>query len=105
MAALLGWSLIVVDAAETFDRRYVVVTPDWPEECGEKHEILHIRRDLEPLTEEHPDFASHQPTPPLEETVTKATAFGTQRDPNDFFDDGPLTPCAIEDQGEPDFYV
>lgn len=30
--ALLGWSLNAVEAAAAFDRRYVVVAPDWAEE-------------------------------------------------------------------------
>ena len=30
--ALLGWSLNAIEGLEKFDRRYVVVAPDWAEE-------------------------------------------------------------------------
>lgn len=30
--ALLGWSLNAVEAPKSFDRQYVVVSPDWAEE-------------------------------------------------------------------------
>ena len=29
--ALLGWSLAAVEALENFDRRYLVVAPEWAE--------------------------------------------------------------------------
>ena len=37
--ALLGWSLNAVEAADKFDRRYVVVAPDWAEAYCEEHDI------------------------------------------------------------------
>jgi hypothetical protein len=30
--ALLGWSISAIEAAEKFDRRYIVVAPDWAED-------------------------------------------------------------------------
>jgi hypothetical protein len=40
--AILGWSLNAIDAAEKFDRRYVVVAPDWAEEYCKEHDIPYI---------------------------------------------------------------
>ena len=40
--ALLGWSLNAVEAADKFDRRYVVVAPDWEEAYCEEHDIPYV---------------------------------------------------------------
>jgi hypothetical protein len=41
--AILGWSLNAVEAAEAFDRRYIVVAPDWAQEYCDKHNIPYLR--------------------------------------------------------------
>ena len=40
--ALLGWSLNAIEALENFDRRYVVVAPDWAEDFATENEIPYI---------------------------------------------------------------
>lgn len=40
--ALLGWALGAIEAAERFDRRYVVVAPDWAQDYCDEHDIPHI---------------------------------------------------------------
>lgn len=37
--ALLGWALGAIDAAERFDRRYVVVAPPWAQSYADEHGI------------------------------------------------------------------
>lgn len=49
--ALLGWSLNAVEAAETFDRRYVVVAPEWAEEYCQKHNIPYLPWNFERLND------------------------------------------------------
>lgn len=55
--ALLGWSLNAVEAAENFDRRYVVVAPDWAEEYCKKHDIPYIPWNFERLNERSVEIA------------------------------------------------
>lgn len=55
--ALLGWSLNAVDALERFDRRYVVVAPDWAEEYCQKHDIPYIAWNFERLNERSMEIA------------------------------------------------
>jgi hypothetical protein len=55
--ALLGWSLNAVEAAENFDRRYVVVAPDWAEEYCEKHSIPYIPWNFERLNDRSMEIA------------------------------------------------
>lgn len=55
--ALLGWSLSAVEAAESFDRRYVVVAPDWAEEYCEKHSIPYIPWNFERLNDRSMEIA------------------------------------------------
>tara|TARA_R100000306_G_scaffold44920_1_gene42886 strand:+ start:54275 stop:55498 length:1224 start_codon:yes stop_codon:yes gene_type:complete len=55
--ALLGWSLNAVEAAETFDRRYVVVAPDWAEEYCEKHNIPYLSWNFERLNDRSMEIA------------------------------------------------
>ncbi|MHA7880122.1 MAG: ATP-grasp domain-containing protein [Saccharospirillum sp.] len=55
--ALLGWSLNAVEAAESFDRRYVVVAPDWAEEYCEKHSIPYIPWNFERLNDRSMEIA------------------------------------------------
>jgi len=55
--ALLGWSLNAIDAADRFDRRYVVVAPPWAEDYCEEHDIPYIKWDFERLNDRSPEIA------------------------------------------------
>ncbi len=55
--ALLGWSLNAVEAAENFDRRYVVVAPPWAEDYCVEHEIPYISWDFERLNDRSMEIA------------------------------------------------
>ncbi|BBX14210.1 hypothetical protein MNVM_32910 [Mycobacterium novum] len=55
--ALLGWSLNAIDAVDRFDRRYVVVAPDWAEEYCRQHEIPYIAWNFERLNERSMEIA------------------------------------------------
>jgi hypothetical protein len=55
--AILGWSLNAIDAAEKFDRRYVVVAPDWAEEYCKEHDIPYIAWNFERLNERSLEIA------------------------------------------------
>ncbi|MDX1695251.1 MAG: carboxylate--amine ligase [Ketobacteraceae bacterium] len=44
--ALLGWSLNAIKAAQKFDRRYVVVAPDWAEDFCTANNIPYIKWDF-----------------------------------------------------------
>jgi hypothetical protein len=55
--ALLGWSLSAVEAAEAFDRRYVVVAPDWAEEYCESHDIPYVPWNFERLNDRSLEIA------------------------------------------------
>ncbi|MCH8529582.1 MAG: ATP-grasp domain-containing protein [Saccharospirillum sp.] len=55
--ALLGWSLSAVEAAEKFDRRYVVVAPDWAEEYCNTHNIPYIPWNFERLNDRSMEIA------------------------------------------------
>lgn len=47
--ALLGWSLNAVEAAESFDRRYVVVAPSGSHLCGNGPSLHRARGRPAPL--------------------------------------------------------
>ena len=49
--ALLGWSLNAVEAADKFDRRYVVVAPDWAEAYCKEHDIPYVPWNFERLND------------------------------------------------------
>jgi hypothetical protein len=49
--ALLGWSLNAIDAADRFDRRYVVVAPKWAEDYCKENDIPYIPWDFERLND------------------------------------------------------
>lgn len=49
--ALLGWSLGAIDAADRFDRRYVVVAPDWAEDYCRDNDIPYLPWNFERLNE------------------------------------------------------
>ena len=55
--ALLGWSLSAVEAAENFDRRYVVVAPDWAEEYCTQHNIPYVAWNFERLNDRSMEIA------------------------------------------------
>jgi hypothetical protein len=55
--ALLGWSLNAIDALDRFDRRYVVVAPDWAEEYCQQHDIPYIPWNFERLNERSVEIA------------------------------------------------
>lgn len=55
--ALLGWSLNAVEAADTFDRRYVVVAPDWAETYCEEHDIPYVPWNFERLNDRSVEIA------------------------------------------------
>jgi hypothetical protein len=55
--ALLGWSLAAVEAAEDFDRRYVVVAPAWAEAYCAEHDIPYMPWDFERLNDRSVEIA------------------------------------------------
>lgn len=82
--ALLGWSLGAVEAAEKFDRRYVVVAPDWAEEYCQKHDIPYLAWNFERLNDRSMEIAEklkemgvNVAVPLYEETVEWAGAINS----------------------------
>lgn len=55
--ALLGWALGAIDAAERFDRRYVVVAADWAQEYAEEHNIPFVPWNFERLNDRSMEIA------------------------------------------------
>ncbi|MFX4228362.1 MAG: ATP-grasp domain-containing protein [Porticoccaceae bacterium] len=55
--ALLGWAPNAVEAAENFDRRYVVVAPEWAQEYCEKHKIPYVPWNFERLNDRSMEIA------------------------------------------------
>ncbi|WP_111656435.1 ATP-grasp domain-containing protein [Isoalcanivorax indicus] len=55
--ALLGWSLNAVEAAASFDRRYVVVAPDWAEDYCREHDIPYVPWNFERLNDRSMEIA------------------------------------------------
>ena len=55
--ALLGWSLNAVEAADKFDRRYVVVAPDWAEAYCKEHDIPYVPWNFERLNDRSVEIA------------------------------------------------
>jgi hypothetical protein len=55
--ALLGWALGAIDAAERFDRRYVVVAPEWAQSYAEEHGIPFIPWNFERLNDRSMEIA------------------------------------------------
>lgn len=55
--AVLGWSLNAVEALDRFDRRYVVVAPDWAEEYCTEHDIPYIPWNFERLNDRSMEIA------------------------------------------------
>ncbi|OPL14876.1 MAG: carboxylate--amine ligase [delta proteobacterium MLS_D] len=82
--ALLGWSLNAVEAAETFNRRYVVVAPDWAEAYCKEHTIPYLLWNYERLNERSMEIAEtlqemgvDVAVPLFEETVEWAGAINS----------------------------
>ncbi|MFD6452890.1 carboxylate--amine ligase, partial [Nocardia sp. NPDC060220] len=55
--ALLGWSLNAVEAVDRFDRRYIVVAPEWAESYCTEHGIPYIPWDFERLNDRSMEIA------------------------------------------------
>ncbi|MFT6431082.1 MAG: hypothetical protein ACJAXR_001569 [Halopseudomonas sp.] len=55
--ALLGWAPNAVEAAATFDRRYVVVAPEWAEEYCKTHDIPYVPWNFERLNDRSVEIA------------------------------------------------
>jgi len=49
--AILGWSLNAINAIESFDRRYVIVAPQWAEEYARENGIPFISWNFERLND------------------------------------------------------
>ncbi len=82
--ALLGWSLNAIEAAENFDRRYVVVAPDWAEEYCKQHDIPYLPWNFERLNDRSMEIAQtlqemgvDVAVPLFEETVEWAGAINS----------------------------
>lgn len=82
--ALLGWSLSAVEAAASFDRRYVVVAPDWAEAYCTENNIPYIPWNFERLNDRSLEIAQtlkarnvNVAIPLFEETVEWAGAINS----------------------------
>ena len=82
--ALLGWSLGAVEAADRFDRRYVVVAPEWAEDYCKEHDIPYIPWNFERLNDRSLEIAERLKDegvdvaiPLFEETVEWAGAINS----------------------------
>ncbi len=82
--ALLGWCPNAVEAAEKFDRRYVVVAPEWAAEYCEQHQIPYVSWNFERLndrsseiTKTLQDMGVDVAIPLFEETVEWAGAINS----------------------------
>lgn len=82
--ALLGWALGAIDAAENFDRRYVVVAPEWAQDYADEHDIPFIPWNFERLNDRSMEIAERLKAegvdvaiPLFEETVEWAGAINS----------------------------
>ncbi|MDF1629288.1 MAG: ATP-grasp domain-containing protein [Alcanivoracaceae bacterium] len=82
--ALLGWSLNAVEAAANFDRRYIVVAPDWAEPYCTEHNIPYLPWNFERLNDRSMEIAEKlrdlgvdAAVPLFEETVEWAGAINS----------------------------
>lgn len=55
--ALLGWSLGAVESVDRFDRRYIVVAPDWAEAYCKEHDIPYMAWNFERLNDRSLEIA------------------------------------------------
>lgn len=56
--ALLGWSLNAIEAVDRFDRRFIVVAPDWAEDYCQEHGIPYVPWNFERLNERSLEIAT-----------------------------------------------
>ncbi len=82
--ALLGWAPNAVEAAATFDRRYVVVAPEWAEEYCTTHDIPYVPWNFERINDRSlkiaqtlKDMGVDVAIPLFEETVEWAGAINS----------------------------
>ena len=82
--AILGWSLNAIDALDRFDRKYVVVAPEWAEEYCQEHDIPFIAWNFERLNDRSMEIAERLQEegvdvaiPLFEETVEWAGAINS----------------------------
>ncbi len=82
--ALLGWSLNAIKAMEDFDRRYIVVAPDWAEDYCHQHNIPYMKWNFDRLNERSLEIAEllqkegvDVSVPLFEETVEWAGAINS----------------------------
>jgi hypothetical protein len=82
--AILGWSLNAIDAIDRFDRRYVVVAPEWAEAYAKENDIPFITWNFERLNERSLEIAQRLKDegvdvaiPLFEETVEWAGAINS----------------------------
>lgn len=55
--AMLGWSLNAIEALDKFDRRYVIVAPEWAEDYCTEHDIPYIPWNFERLNDRSVEIA------------------------------------------------
>ena len=55
--AILGWSVNCIDALERFDRRYIIVAPDWAEDYAREHDIPFMTWNFERLNDRSMEIA------------------------------------------------
>ena len=55
--AIIGWSLKAIDAIDRFDRRYIVVAPDWAEPYAKEHGIPFLKWNFDRLNERSYELA------------------------------------------------
>ena len=82
--AILGWSLNAIDAIDRFDRKYVVVAPEWAEDYCREHDIPFIPWNFERLNDRSMEIAERLKEegvdvaiPLFEETVEWAGAINS----------------------------
>ena len=57
--AILGWSLNAIEALDRFNRRYVVVAPDWAEKYCRDNDIPYLSWDFERLNDRSMEIAEN----------------------------------------------
>jgi len=55
--AILGWSLNAIDAIDRFDRRYIIVAPDWAEDYARENNIPFMTWNFERLNDRSMEIA------------------------------------------------
>ncbi len=82
--AILGWSLSAIEAIDRFDRRYVIVAPEWAQTYCQEHNIPYIPWNFERLNDRSMEIAQQLKDmgvdvaiPLFEETVEWAGAINS----------------------------